>query len=732
MAQDDTPNTAEARLMELEKENKLLRRTIQRMRFDLDSLVVGLRQAERIRDRNAREKELQDTYNQLFLANCPQLIIVLDRDLRYVTGTENLNACLGLPAHRRAKGEDLESLFSRTAASPEWTNGLIRECRLAMAGKEARSTSESVSYQQGTALHVTIQIAPVLDKDGECLGVAIIQNDVTELTLARDKAEAGTRAKGEFLANMSHEIRTPMNAVIGMAYLALKAGLPPRQRGYVTKIHTAATSLLGIINDILDFSKIEAGKMRLESSPFMLEAMMGSLRDLFTEKCAEKGLDLTFFTTPDVPPQLVGDSLRLSQVLTNLVANAIKFTEQGRIQVGCSLRRREKERVELLFTVRDSGIGMTEEELGRLFQAFTQADASTTRKFGGTGLGLTISKLLVGMMQGDIRVESVHGRGTTMRFTCVLKADARAAVPNRQKPEALRGQRILLVSPNPVARAVTSRMLRDFSLDVAAYDTIEGAWMALLEADRETPFPLLLLELPEDEILRLYDIWNGPGGAALIHPPAVVMSGSACGPGSGFGGELCFGEGRPAVTLPSSPGRSDLLNGLLAAAQSVKTGAGADDKPGGDEAAPAHPPGHGFAEVPQFPGRRLLLVEDNVINQEIAREILEDAAFSVAIAGNGQEALSLLEAPDCPAFDMVLMDLQMPVMDGYEATRRIRANPRYSDLPIIAMTAHALSEERDRCLALGMNGHIAKPIEVVKLYETLQEWFGRETVEETA
>ena len=528
-----------------------------------------------------------------------------------------------------------------------------------------------------------------------------------ELAGEKHRAEEATRAKSAFLANMSHEIRTPMNAIIGMAHLALKTELTAKQHDYVQKIHEAGQSLLVIINDILDFSKIEAGKLDMERIDFRFDDVLSHISTLISQKAYEKGLELLFHEPIDLPQRLIGDPLRLGQVLINLINNAVKFTEQGQIIVHVREQERVGQQIKLLFTVADTGIGMSEEQRQRMFQAFTQADGSTTRKYGGTGLGLTICKRLVELMGGAIWVESTLGAGSRFYFTIWLGVSEQNQAQQPVLPAALNGLRALVVDDNAAARDILQEALTSLTLRIRAVASGPEALAEVRAADASDPYRIVFIDWKMPEMDGIQVTEQIKRDQTLRTPPRVVMV-------TAFGREeICAQAEAVGVDgfLIKPISYSLLLDTLINLFP-----------PANGEARAEYRARHRQPQT-RLEGLRLLLVEDNEVNQQIAVELLESAGAQVAVASNGREALTQLWLSlESEPFDGVLMDLQMPEMDGFEATRRIRAEPRFTRLPIIAMTAHALIEERQRCLEAGMNDHVSKPIEPEALFHTLRQW----------
>ncbi len=540
------------------------------------------------------------------------------------------------------------------------------------------------------------------DPDGSPRSFFGVAQDITEIKKAeleileaKRLAEAASQAKAEFLANMSHEIRTPMNAIIGMAHLALRTGQDPRQKDYLRKIQQSGQHLLGIINDILDFSKIEAGKLSVEATEVRLDKVLENVATLISQKTQAKGLELVLDVARDVPGDLVGDPLRLGQILVNYANNAVKFTESGEIDIRVRVQEDLGAEVVLRFEVRDTGIGLTEEQQGRLFQSFQQADSSTTRRYGGTGLGLAISRRLAELMGGTVGVESEPGRGSTFWFTARL-GRGQARRPLLPRPD-LRGRRVLVADDNDSARQVLVDLLGAMGFRPEAVGSGAEAVAAVQGAPGTEPFEAVFLD------------WRMPGLDGLEAGRAIQALPLAP---------------RPHLVMVTAYGREEVLAGAEAA--------GFDDiliKPvspsmlfdavmrafhagGADEQAEARGPAP--AAVAGLEGVRVLLAEDNAFNQQVATELLAEAGAEVEVAPDGAAAVEMALAG---AYDAVLMDMQMPVMDGLAATRRLREAG--FALPIIAMTANVMQADRDRCAEAGMDDYVAKPIDPDELFAAL-------------
>jgi PAS domain S-box-containing protein len=586
-----------------------------------------------------------------------------------------------------------------------------------LAGKEPPDLEFRVNLRDGGVRHILGRGHLEHDAENKPIRMVGIAQDITarklareriagmvkELGMEKDRAQAASLAKSEFLANMSHEIRTPMNGILGMTALALDTELSPEQREYLGMVKSSADSLLELINTILDFSKIEAGKLELESIEFHLRDTLGPTLKTLALRAHEKGLELNYRVKPEVPENLVGDPGVLRQVIVNLVENAIKFTERGEVNVRVERESEKKGRECLHFTVQDTGIGIAVESQTRIFDAFAQADTSTTRRYGGTGLGLTISRRLVEMMGGRIWLESTPGKGTSFHFTVWL---ARGTQSQRATPElaSLENLAVLVVDDNLTNRRILEEMLTAWRMKPVLAESARNAMSSLEKAlGAGVPFPLILVDanMPEvDGFALVEQIRRNPGlkGAIIMMLSSASQSGDAA---------RCQELG-VARHLTKPIGQSELLDAIVQAV-------------GGKLQAVAPLSGPGIH--PLLPERRrgfhILLAEDNLVNQLLAVRLLEKRGHHVQVVGDGHEVLEKLKTAE---FDLILMDVQMPVMGGFEATAAIREMEKGTGrhIPIIALTAHAVTGDRERCVAAGMDGYVAKPIHPEELLEQIE------------
>ncbi len=672
-------------------------RKLARINRDLGLEIEERRQVEKaLRQSNRRFKDLADLL--------PQMIYEADAkgNIHYVN--EFGRQMSGYSEASLGRMNILDFL------SPEERDRARKDFARIVEEKKHRPREYDFYTARGEKIPV-ISYSTAIHQGGAVSGARGIVIDIRERKAVEEATRAANRAKSDFLARMSHEIRTPMNAVIGMAHLALGTDLSVNQADYIMKIKSSADALLGIINGILDFSKVEAGKVSIESVAFSLDSVLDSMADMVGLEAETKGLELILSVAPDVPRRLVGDPLRLGQILINLAGNAVKFTERGEVVIDVRIRERRDTHLLLAFSVVDTGIGISEKEIGNLFRPFAQADESTTRGFGGTGLGLSICYHLARMMGGDVEVESAPGRGSTFRFTAVFAPAGGQNARWDHGRSVPAGMKALVVEDNDSARGVLGGLLGSVSIDVAEADSGETALSRMAEAtEKGEGFDLLLLDrkMPGlDGMETLRRITEAGSGSGM---PAVIMM-TPRGMEEAQGDPM---ESEVDAFLAKPVNRSMLLDcvtGILNPAP--------HEGRGGEKRVPVPP------RIPPalHGGALVLLVEDNALNRQVAGEFLTRAGIRVDTANDGRKAV---EAVVRGRYDLILMDIQMPELDGLEATRRIRCLPENGDVPIVAMTAHAIEGNRERCIEAGMNDYVTKPVDPDELMKTLSRWIGPE------
>ncbi len=651
-----------------------------------------------MRENTAAALENERLFFQRIVETSP-IGVATTRDGRLLSANKRFHELCGIKV-----GEPILSIYVNPAERDELlkeieTHGIVRNFNFQIYGAEG--TLRDVLY---TGLKIEYEGQPSILS--WLVDITDLKRTEKALTLARDLAESGTRAKSEFLARMSHEIRTPMNAVLGITFLCLQTDLSPKQHDFLTKIQTAATNLLGIIDDILDFSKIEAGKLELERIPFHLAGVVREATELIEQKAKDKGLELNVRLQEVDGEYLLGDPLRLRQVLTNLLNNAVKFTEKGSVSISVHREVDDLNFMMLGFSIEDTGIGMTPEQLKGLFQSFSQADGSTTRRYGGTGLGLAITKNLVELMGGTIEVESVLRQGTVFRFQLQLPKTHRAASGDRTP--LLSKKRALVVDDDHAALEIIQNIVQSFDMRVDAVDSGSAAVSMLIQAvNQHDPYQIVLLDWKMPRMDGLETVRQIRGSKELADLPQILMV-------SAYDRSECIRQAR----------------GLGLAGFIVKPVNFTSIRDAVFDALVSQPIEERRCEVvdveteDHVKGARVLLVEDNKINQLVASELLKMSNVDLTVVDNGQKAVDAVRERD---FDLILMDIQMPIMDGLTATREIRKleKPGIAKLPIIAMTANAMDIDYQRSIDSGMNDHLTKPIDPTKLRLALENWIVR-------
>jgi PAS domain S-box-containing protein len=653
----------------------------------------------------AREEvQSQQAMLRTVIESSPDLIGYRDTEGRFLGCNQAYADLVGLKS-ANVVGRTIEELFA-----PEAAARIRREDAEVLAADQEVRSETWFDYPDGKRMLLEFLRSPLRDHWGKVNGVLAVARDVTqrrqaeeEMRQSRELAEEATAMKTAFLANMSHEIRTPINAITGMSYLALKTELTPRQRDYINKVHAAGQHLVGVVDDILDFSKAEAGRLELENAPFNLDALLAEVSNVVAQRAEAKGLELVFDVAAAVPLQLIGDALRVRQVLINYLNNAIKFTERGEVVLKIALAERDGARVLLRFTVTDTGIGLSPEQAARMFQQFQQADTSTTRKYGGTGLGLAISRTLAEMMGGDVGVDSHLGKGSTFWFTASLGVAPFDPRPDLPWPD-LRNMRALVADDNQSARTALCDMLRGMTFQVDGAASGEETIAMLRQAHLAgAPYTFVFVDWQMPPGIDGVEVSRRIDALRLKPAPIIILTAGQ------FATESAeFRDGRHVLLKPTSA--SAVFDLAVAALRGIRGGRA-------PELALRPSPALEQAATEALQHARVLLVEDNEVNQQVASEILQEAGVTVFLAENGAIALRRVQEEH---FDLVLMDMQMPVMDGVTATERIRALGL--TLPVVAMTANAMATDRERCLAAGMNDFVSKPIHPQELFRVVCRW----------
>ena len=658
------------------------------------------------RNLSQREHEISEANKkyEIIFDNSPIGILYIDDKLNIISYNTRFIEILGTDTKSDFIGKSINAIKTQDKEK-EILHESIRN------GKPKSYTAESF-FKKG--IFFKININPIVNSSHVNLGTIITIEDITEQTkntelkIKTKAAEKASESKSLFLANMSHEIRTPMNAIIGLSHLMENTELNSKQKNYLTKINSSAKLLLGIINDILDFSKIEAGKLSLEYGKFNLEQMLIDINNIFSYTAAQKGLEFILFLHPDVPKEVSGDELRLKQIIINLISNSIKFTQKGEIEVCIKLKEKSNNNnvIQLLFEVRDTGIGMTEEQQTKVFGAFSQADESTTRKYGGTGLGLSISKRLVELMDGKIGLKSKPNIGTTFFFDANLEQVEQNSLLDFLPTPDLNGTRVLVCDDNAAARLVVSTILKSFTFITKEFKN-GISLLEKLESPEAENYELLILDWHMPELDGIEVAKRIKNSKQILHKPKVILLTAHS--------EVNFEEMKLEAIdaiLYKPVTNSNLFDTIMDVfgKDIPKRYSLLDKKDSITE------------KIKEFAGAKILLVEDNEINQEVATELLQSMGLIVEVANNGKIATEKILESDSSMYNLVFMDLQMPVMDGFTATKIIRENHEYLNIPIVAMTADVMEGVKKRCLEVGMKDFVSKPINPVEVVKAIVNW----------